>query len=238
MKLLVDIGNTVLKASVCEGSTIGKTYRYQGEGETDYILSLVAEHGVDYLAICSNRDMYAEDIARLKASCAHFFLVDPSHKHFCSRENIPEYLSADCACCVVAARHLFPGRACCIFDFGTVFTSVFTSVSGEVEGCNVSPGCTTRFRSIKRYARNFPLLDADGEAPVVGNSVNSSIRSGVIEGMKFEMEGYMSRYPQNVFIFTGGDSFYFAKRTKKSIFVISNMVLTGLSLIADDEEFV
>ena len=33
-------------------------------------------------------------------------------------------------------------------------------------------------------------------------------------------------------IFTGGDANYFAKRMKNSIFVVCNLVLMGLSLIA------
>ena len=39
---------------------------------------------------------------------------------------------------------------------------------------------------------------------------------------------------QNVVVFTGGDANYFAKRMKSSIFVICNLVLMGLALMAEE----
>mgnify|MGYP003552785128 CR=1 FL=1 len=63
-------------------------------------------------------------------------------------------------------------------------------------------------------------------------SVSSSISSGVISGIMFEIEGYICKNPQNINVFTGGDANYFAKRMKNSIFVVCNLVLMGLALIA------
>ena len=37
---------------------------------------------------------------------------------------------------------------------------------------------------------------------------------------------------ENINIFTGGDTIYFEKRIKNSIFVVCNLVLMGLALIA------
>ena len=38
--LLVEIGNTALKAAWSDGMTLGKTFRYQGEKWMDFTLSL------------------------------------------------------------------------------------------------------------------------------------------------------------------------------------------------------
>ena len=38
--LLIEIGNTALKAAWSDGMTLGKTFRYQGEKCLDFILSL------------------------------------------------------------------------------------------------------------------------------------------------------------------------------------------------------
>ena len=35
--LLVEVGNTAVKAAWSEGTTLGKTYRYQGEMRLDFI---------------------------------------------------------------------------------------------------------------------------------------------------------------------------------------------------------
>lgn len=37
--LIIDIGNTALKAAWADGMTLGKTFRYQGEKMLDFILS-------------------------------------------------------------------------------------------------------------------------------------------------------------------------------------------------------
>ena len=46
-------------------------------------------------------------------------------------------------------------------------------------------------------------------------------------------EGYLNKYTDHTVVFTGGDSFYFAEKLKSSIFVVPNLVLVGLALIAD-----
>ena len=65
-----------------------------------------------------------------------------------------------------------------------------------------------------------------------GTDIASSVTSGVVSGMVYEIEGYIARYPENITVFTGGDAIYFAKRMKNSIFVVCNLVLMGLALIA------
>ena len=72
------------------------------------------------------------------------------------------------------------------------------------------------------------------EVPPVGTSVPSALEAGVVSGIMFEITGYLSQYPENVVIFTGGDAIYFAKRMKNPIFVICNLVMMGLALIADE----
>jgi type III pantothenate kinase len=44
----------------------------------------------------------------------------------------------------------------------------------------------------------------------------------------------LSQFPENTVVFTGGDAIYFAKRMKNPIFVICNLVMMGLALIADE----
>ena len=38
--LLIEIGNTALKAAWADGMTLGKMFRYQGENVIEYIVSL------------------------------------------------------------------------------------------------------------------------------------------------------------------------------------------------------
>ena len=53
--LLIDIGNTALKASWADGMTLGKTFRYQGERMLDFILSLTAKEKPEKIILSSVR---------------------------------------------------------------------------------------------------------------------------------------------------------------------------------------
>lgn len=234
MKLVVDIGNTVLKAALCDGLTLGKTFRYQGENGINYILELIRANHPDAVAVCSARELYEGDIAALRRAFEGVVIIDPAHMEVALAQQLPGYISPDVVASIIAVRHMFEGKACSIFDFGTIITSTFIDAEGTYKGGNISPGSTTRFRSISRYARNLPLLSETDEDFTVGDSLEGSIRAGVISGIMFEIDGYIAMFPDNIVIFTGGDSNYFAKRTKNAIFVISNLVLMGLAWILEN----
>lgn len=228
--LLIDIGNTALKASWADGITLGKTFRYQGERMIDFILSLTAKEKPEIIVLSSVRYFSEQNMKRLEKECDR--LIIPDSRFLKERYDIPEYLTPDRSASVVASRYLFKGKSCSIFDFGTVFAIDFIDKDGNYEGGCISPGCHTRFRSLYRYSKSLPLLDAPEEVPELGTDVVTSINSGVISGMMFEIDGYVLRKPENICVFTGGDAIYFAKRMKNSIFVVCNLVLMGLALIA------
>ena len=227
--LIIDIGNTALKASWCDGITLGKTYRYQGEKMLDFILSMVSESRPDKIVLSSVRNFSIQNIETLRGICDRLIILDDQIK---DSYGIPGYLTPDRAASIIASRYLFKGRKCMIFDFGTSLAIDFLDADGRYEGGNVSPGCRTRFKAINRYSRQFPLLDTPEETEEKGYDIESSIESGVISGIMFEIEGYILRNPENISVFTGGDAIYFAKRMKNSIFVVCNLGLMGLALIA------
>ncbi len=228
--LIIDIGNTVLKASWADGITLGKTFRYQGERMLDFILSLTSREKPEIMVLSSVRAFSQDSVERLAKECEKLLIVDDI---LMDKYDLPLYLTPDRAASIIASRYLFKGKGCTIFDFGTTLTVDFIDDEGKFEGGNVSPGCRTRFKSLNRYSRHLPLLDAPEELCSKGTDIVSSITSGVISGIMFEIEGYMSRNPENIAVFTGGDAIYFAKRMKNSIFVVCNLVLMGLALIAD-----
>ena len=228
--LLIDIGNTALKAAWADGITLGKTFRYQGERMVEFILSLTRKSRPELIVLSSIRNMSSQNVERITKECDRIIVLDSSKLN--DDYQIPVHLTPDRAASIIAARYLFKGRPCTIFDFGTTFTVDFIDETGKYEGGCISPGCHTRFRSIYRYSKSLPLLDAPENVPEIGTDIASSINSGVISGIMFEIDGYVLRRPDNICVFTGGDAIYFAKRRKNSIFVVCNLVLMGLALIA------
>ncbi len=228
--LIIDIGNTVLKASWADGITLGKTFRYQGERMLEFILSLTSKEKPETMVLSSVRTFSSSAVERLRNECDRFLVVNDE---LLEGYGLPSYLTPDRVASVIASRYLFKGKGCTIFDFGTTLTVDFIDAEGNFEGGNISPGCRTRFKSLNRYSRHLPLLDAPEYIDTKGTDIASSITSGIISGIMFEIEGYMSHNPENITVFTGGDAIYFAKRMKNSIFVVCNLVLMGLALMAD-----
>ena len=235
--LLVIAGNTALKAAWCDPfdpCVLGKTFRYQGEKMLDYLLTIVEKEKPEVLTIASVSGVLPEEESVLRTKCSHLLILDKNHTNLLLKYDFPEYLSCDRAAGLVAARHLFKGKACSIFDFGTTLTMDFLSSEGRYMGGNISPGCRTRFKSLSRYSKSLPLVDTPSQVDIQGHSLVSSIESGVILGIMFEIDGYIKAFRDNIVIFTGGDAIYFAKRMKNSIFAVCNLELMGLALITDD----
>ena len=227
--LIIDIGNTALKACWTSGITLGKIFRYQGEGIVDFIMSLTSREKPEIMVLCSVRNISAQSLKKIAGRCERLVVVD---EEVSARFGLPSSLSPDRTASIIASRFLFKNRSCSIFDLGTVITVDFLDAEGNHKGGNISPGFRTRFRSVNRYTRNIPLFDIPDETLETGTDIATSVSSGIVSGIMFELEGYMSNYPENINVFTGGDAIYFAKRMKNSIFVVCNLVLMGLALIA------
>ena len=232
--LLIEIGNTALKACWSERITLGKTFRYQGEKFMDFILSLTEREKPAVMVVCSVYVLSEQDIECLKAECGQLLVLDRNHRDLLLKNGLPSYLSYDRAASIAASRYLFKGRGCSIVDFGTTLTVDFLSNDGTYAGGNISLGCRTRFKALQRYSRALPLVEIPENPDMIGQSEVSSIESGVVSGILFEIEGYLNLHPDNIVVFTGGDANYFAKRLKSSIFVICNLVLMGLAIMADE----
>ena len=232
--LLIEIGNTALKAALSEGMTLGKTFRYQGEKKTEFILSLVEKEKPSTVVVASVYDISGAEEKRLRKACPDMLLLDPSHKEVLGRYGMPEHLTFDRAAALIGTRYLFKGKACTLVDFGTTLTVDFLGEDGTWQGGNISLGCRTRFKAVNRYSKALPSVNIPDNPPSMGTSVQSSIEAGVISGIMFEIQGYVDSKPGNIVVFTGGDANYFAKRMKNSIFVVCNLVLIGLALITDD----
>ena len=53
--LIIDIGNTALKAAWADGMTLGKIFRYQGERIMEFIMSLIEKEKPETIILSSIR---------------------------------------------------------------------------------------------------------------------------------------------------------------------------------------
>ena len=234
--LLIEMGNTALKAVWAEGDTLGKTIRYQGEKTIEFIQHITEKEKPNVMVLASIRDISSQDEDVLKTLCRDLVLIDKKHPSILRAYGLPEYLSPDRAAGVIAVRKLFAGRECIVFDFGTILSIDFISEDGSYLGGNVSLGCRTRFKAINRYSKNLPLVNTPKELTSIGSTLVSSVEAGVMLGIKFEVDAYIASRPESVVIYTGGDANLFVRYTRNSAFVVNNLVLMGLAVISLDYE--
>ena len=113
--LLVEIGNTALKAAWSDGMTLGKTFRYQGEKMFDFIDSLVEKEKPAVMVISSTIEVNQSQEEKLRSGCGELIILDRKHLQTVTSYSLPEYLSPDRAAAVIAARYLFKGKGSMVF---------------------------------------------------------------------------------------------------------------------------
>lgn len=149
----------------------------------------------------------------------------------------PETLGKDRLAAATGAYHLFSDTNILVIDAGTAITCDFITSKGDFLGGSISPGLSMRFRALNTFTGRLPLLQTTGIDYLTGRTTEESILSGVINGIRLELDGIIDEYsqtwPKMKTILTGGDTNYFEKILKNNIFASPNLVINGLKLILD-----
>lgn len=117
----------------------------------------------------------------------------------------PETLGVDRLAAAVGAAALHPGRELLVVDAGTAVTYDRVTARGHYVGGNIAPGVGMRLRALNHYTARLPLVPSRGETRLWGNTTETALRSGAINGLVAEISYYRSRLPREaVTIVTGG----------------------------------
>src|SRR5690606_13620294 len=107
-------------------------------------------------------------------------------------------------------------------DAGTCITYDFTDSDRQYYGGGISPGLKMRFQAVHTFTARLPLVIPAENPELVGNSTETSIQSGIVNGILAEIDGIISRYRQKYpdlqVILCGGDAPFFENKLKASIF--------------------
>ena len=133
-----------------------------------------------------------------------------------------------------------PNTDLLIIDAGTCITYEVIDARGNYWGGNIAPGMQMRLRALHEFTARLPLVDPEGEVPGMGYSTETAIRSGVLRGMKYEIEGYIksmrSKFPRLQVFLTGGNRINFDEDIKNLVFTDKYIVPRGLNKILDYNE--
>jgi type III pantothenate kinase len=153
----------------------------------------------------------------------------------------PHTLGLDRVAAVVGAQAQYPGKGNLVIDGGSCITYDWIDADANYFGGSISPGLQMRYRALNHYTAALPMVDADADFEAnSGDDTITAIRSGVQNGIMFEMDGFIESYfkahnPMNILL-TGGDSIFFDTLLKNSIFaphikIEPHLVLSGLNAV-------
>jgi type III pantothenate kinase len=241
MNLVVDVGNTLIKLAVFDGSKMvyKKTVLKSDFDKT--IDFLKEEFSLIDKAILSVVGVFS-DKSRAKLE-KHFKVFVISHKikvPFTNDYLTPETLGYDRIALVSAAASQFPDKNVLVIDVGTCITYDFLNSEGHYKGGSISPGIDMRYKALNHFTEKLPLLDANTPQSLTGNSTQTSIHSGVINGVAFEIDGIIDAYKQEnqdlTVILTGGNAHFLRDRLKNTIFANPNFLLEGLNFLLEQNQ--
>jgi type III pantothenate kinase len=90
---------------------------------------------------------------------------------------------------------------------------------------------------LHKFTSKLPEIGRSDQWREIGKTTEEAIRAGVQNGMIFEMDGMIDLirkdWPECQVILTGGDSFFFDKKLKNTIFVKFEITLIGLNRILE-----
>ncbi len=231
MNLVIDSGNTRFKVATFTGAKLEEKYSFLSKEELkDYLKHHIFNH-----AIASSVSLDGNEIASWIKASNKFLLTHLLPLPIQIKYKTPETLGVDRIAAACGAIDIFPSKDSLVIDSGTCITYDFVDRMKNYKGGAISPGIEMRFEALHTFTERLPLVTKVGDSQLTGNSTETSIRSGVLNGVIAEMDGiinnYKELYPDLGVVLCGGDSLFFENKLKPTIFAAPDLVLSGLNRI-------
>lgn len=243
MKLVIDIGNSFTKLAVFKSDEI-IDFKVIEKVTIDVLEDIFREYPQISSSIISS--VAVHDISLNEYLIQRGFFIELNHSTpvpFINRYDTPETLGKDRIAIASAAVHKYPGDNVLIIDTGTSITYDLVTSQKHYLGGGISPGLNMRFKALHNFTHRLPLIklpEPIAEINLVGTSTESSLLTGVVNGLIAEVENIIVQYntkfsPLKILI-SGGDYKYFERLVKSNIFAAPNIVVFGLKCILDFNE--
>ncbi|MDF2435871.1 MAG: type pantothenate kinase [Bacteroidota bacterium] len=237
MQLVIDIGNTRVKAAVFEGKALKDFFVYPAI-EDLLKADLIKQYDIKNCIIGSVVNEIELLVKELRTRTQVLLFDHNTPLPIKNLYHSAATLGSDRLAAAIGANALAKGENILVIDAGTCIKYNFVNADNEYIGGGISPGLQMRFKAMNTFTSRLPLIEKDpGFDELVGTDTAGSMLSGVQIGAVAEVEGVIAQYTQrfnNLKVFlTGGDSDFFAKRLKKPIFADQFLILKGLNEILE-----
>ena len=234
MILTIDIGNTRIKSAVFENNNLLEVFAFDAEFLQEKILNILKKFPkVKVLVIASVGNFNSSAFSFLENDIKIEWLSHETIFPFVNKYKTPYTLGIDRMILASGAVLQFPNQNRLVVDAGTCITYDFINEQNHYLGGAIGLGLRMRYNALHNYTAKLPLLETKYPENYIGNSTSESLHSGVVNGMLFEIEGFLKSfeidYSKFIIILTGGDAVFLAKRLKNTIFANSNFLLESLN---------
>ncbi len=237
MLLTIDVGNSRIKVAVFEHNKQVDFFIFEANEALKNFENIFEKYPNLQKIILSSVGKLEKEVVDFIQNRFPTEIIDHKSKFpFTNLYATPETLGIDRMVLAAGATLMYPNQNRLIIDAGTCITYDFVNAENQYLGGAISPGIKIRYKSLNNYTSKLPLLTLSEDFEIIGNSTKSAIHSGVINGVIFEIEGFISQYSLKnqdlTIILTGGDAEFLAKRLKSTIFANSNFLLESLNLLS------
>ncbi|APG65171.1 pantothenate kinase [Tenacibaculum todarodis] len=235
MYLIIDVGNTRIKAAVYQNDSLLELVVFDKKRIISEIKKIVKKYTIFKGIISSVATISKFKMDKLKDVLPIVELSHQTKVPFKNNYKTPKTLGVDRIALVSAAVQQFPKENTLIIDAGTCITFDFVTKEGKYLGGAISPGIKMRYKALNTFTSKLPLLENKEIENFIGDSTDTSIHSGIVNGVCNELDGVINQYKKQfndlTVVLTGGDTNFLAKQLKSSIFATPNFVLEGLHTI-------
>jgi len=232
MNLVVDFGNSAAKVGIFDHHRLVENHVFSELGELKNFLENFSALNFIISSVTADASMVSAWATHVKRK----YILDSSLPlPINNKYATPSTLGVDRIAGVCGAHQQFAGENCLVIDAGTCITYDFLDRDGNFLGGGISPGLMMRFQAVHTLTAKLPLVRPVEIVSLIGDSTETCIQSGVINGLVEELNGIIRRY-QDKFeglrvILCGGDARFFENKLKGSIFAVPELVLSGLNSI-------
>ena len=235
MNLIIDCGNTRIKLAVFNDSKLIYNEAFTINNYKEGLNNCIKNYGCKNAIISSVGSLKKNEIVEIKQKIELIELNSSTKIPFYNNYDTPKTLGVDRIGLIAAAVSQFPQNNVLVIDAGTCITYDFVDSNATYFGGAISPGIKIRYKSLNAFTKKLPLLEPNLETDLIGTSTETSIHSGVINGVLGEMDSIIEKYRKKnkdlTVVLTGGDVKFLSNKLKNSIFANSNFLLEGLNSI-------
>jgi len=237
MLITIDVGNSRIKVAVFKENTQIELFVFESNEAQKKIENILKKYPNASHSVISNVGKLNIDVLNYLQTNTYLQIINHKTKFpFNNQYTTQKTLGIDRMVVSAGAVLKYPNQNRLVIDVGTCITYDFIDEKDNYLGGAISPGIKIRYKSLNNYTANLPLLDKKDIEHYIGNSTENSIHSGIINGICYEIDGFIYQYSLKnqdlTIILTGGDADFLAKRLKSTIFASSNFLLESLSTLS------